>query len=665
MDEPITQEHLYELYRQANEAAYHYYNLQSIILTDDLYDALMDKISAIEQAHPEWITPDSPTQRVGGEVSAGFTKVKHPKPMLSLDKALSLDELRQWYTRLVRLNPAVATASFVVEPKLDGLTNVDTYTNGFLTLGATRGTGFIGEDVTANIRTIKTMPIKLRGTAPAHLVVRGEAVITKEDFKRLNDQLIANGERSYLTARNTASGALRNIDPKITAARPLKVYAYAIVESSDGLENLSQWEKLQFLKESGFLVAEDIVYCPTFEDVTKTIESWPARRDQLPYDTDGVVIKINDSVLFDSLGVSGKNPRGAVAFKFPAQEKMTRLLGIGGQVGRTGVITPYAILEPVEIGGVVIQRATLHNIEYIKKLDIRVGDYVMIKRAGEVIPYVIGSVIARRDGSEQPWQPPSVCSECGTTLVNSDTNIAIFCPNDLCPARVVRSLQYFVSKGQMNMMGVGDKIIEALADLGIIHDVADIFAVTKADLLRIPNFGDRKAQNVLDAIEDGKKRPFVTVLSALGIDGVGEATARDLAEKYPSFDDFLCLQYNDLLTIPNVGEKTAQDIFAWISRPNNQQLMLKLKAVIQPMTPVAAQAVSNKLAGMSFVITGTLSQPRDAFVKMIEDNGGVMASDVTKKTTYLLVGDKPGSKLEKARKNGVTILAEGEFLALL
>jgi DNA ligase (NAD+) len=660
----IQKENLIDLYKQADLASRAYYLEQSPVISDDDYDTIIKDIRTIENEHPEWVTADSPTQRVGGEVSGGFKKEKHPLPILSLANAYSKEELGAWIERISKLDDRVKTGDFVIEPKFDGLTVVLHYQDGVFVKGVTRGDGLTGEDVTSNIKTIKTVPMRLKGEFPNKLVVRGEAIIENDDFLKLNAEIAAKGGKPYLTPRNTASGALRNIDPKVTASRPLKVFVYAIIDEEDNYSHLGQMEKLTLLGKAGFNVYEDTPVCGSLDEIWKVCERFAEKRSQMAFDIDGVVIKVNNSQLMDSLGVSGKDPRGAMAYKFPAKEKATQLLEIGLQVGRGGVITPVAIMAPVEIGGVTVERATLHNFAYIESHDIRIGDTILVKRAGDVIPYVQGVLFDARTGQEKVYARPTACPECGSTLEASETDIALYCKNEDCPARILRSLQLWVSKGRMEILSLGDKIIESLYSSGMVKDVADFYLLTRDDLLKLEGFADKKADNILKAIEDSRTRPMAAVLNSLLIEGVGESTAEDIAVHFPDFQSLRKITREQLLQIENIGEKTADTICEWFSDPKNITLLEKLEGHLHPASQAAASTVA-KFKGQTFVITGTLSQPRSYYEKIIKANGGLVTDSVSKKTSYLLLGENPGSKLAKAQKNGVAVISEDEFETLM
>ena len=531
---------LQRLKEEINFHVYRYHVLDAPVISDLEYDRMIGRLKEIEAAHPEWLTADSPSQRVGGVASERFAKVRHPAPILSLGNAFGVDELKAWVERTARLDEHVRSADYVVEPKIDGLTVVLTYRDGVFVQGASRGDGVVGEDITANLRTLKALPLRLPADPsgpkpPPTLVVRGEAFMFIREFEALNQRLLEAGERTYLNPRNTAAGSLRQLDSGLTASRPLTLYTYAIV-STDGRVPQKQWDLLEYLKALGLPVARESQYCPDFNSVLEAVESWRSRRDDLPYEADGIVVKLNDLRLAEELGFVGKDPRGALAFKFPAREVSTRLQDIGVNVGRTGVLTPYAMLEPVEIGGVIVKQATLHNFDYIAEKDIRIGDRVLVKRAGEVIPYVIGPVPDARSGNEVPYVPPQVCPTCGQPVEHLEGEVAWFCVNLACPAQLVRNLEHFVSRGTMDIIGLGIKIVEQLVEAGLVKSPADLYILTKEDLLSLEGFAEKKADNLLDAIAASRERPLARLISAMGIRGVGEVMAADLAQVFPDLD---------------------------------------------------------------------------------------------------------------------------------
>ncbi|MDZ4158966.1 MAG: NAD-dependent DNA ligase LigA, partial [Anaerolineaceae bacterium] len=651
------------------EIHYHnqrYYALDSPLISDAAYDTMLARLHQIESEHPQWVTPDSPSQRVGGAPADKFTKVRHPAAILSLANAFNLQEVEAWYDRLCRLDRRVEETAFVLEPKIDGLTVVLHYRDGIFVQGTTRGDGEVGEDVTANLRTVKALPLRIPVSQPVpapppNLVVRGEVFIPLKAFEALNRRLMQAGEKTYLNPRNTASGSLRQLDPRITAARPLALLTYAVV-AVDGNAPATQWETLQYLRASGFPVAPEVELCPDFPAVLIAAERWLTRRDQLLYEADGVVIKINDLELVDALGVVGKDPRGSVALKFPAREVITRLLDIGVNVGRTGVITPFAALEPVEIGGVVVKQATLHNFDYIASKDIRIGDQVQVKRAGDVIPYVIGAVVDARSGAEKEYRKPAACPACGQPVEKVEGEVAWYCVNTACPAQRVRNLEHFVSRPAMDIEGLGMRIVEQLVNSGLAHDVADLYKLRRADLLSLEGFAEKKADNLLAAIDASRRQPLSRLMNALGIRGVGEVMAVELARRFRSLDELSRAGLEALQEIEGVGPNIAQAIVDWFSRPANRGVVDKLRAAgvrLEAEAGSAATSEGRALEGLTFVITGTLPGfSRPEAQAWITVRGGKVSDSLSKKTDYLIVGENPGSKLDKARTLGVPTLDE-------
>jgi DNA ligase (NAD+) len=658
-------QHLEELRRQIDYHNYRYNVLDDPVISDYEFDRLMQELRSIEGAHPEWVTPTSPTQRAGGQPAEKFTKVRHPAPILSLANSFGPQDVRAWYERILRLDERVAQARYVIEPKIDGLTVVLHYQDGLFVQGATRGDGEIGEDITSNLRTIRSIPMRIPVSPdgpqpPSRLVVRGEVFMYIADFEKLNQRLEEKGEKTYLNPRNTAAGSLRQLDPNLTATRPLRLLTYAIVDS-DGEIPGSQWETLAYLRALGFPVTTEAQLCQDLDEAIRVAEGWEQRRSSLPYEADGIVIKIDDLRLAGELGFVGKDPRGAMAYKFPAQEVTTQLLDIGVNVGRTGRLTPYAILEPVEIGGVVVKQATLHNFDYIAEKDIRIGDRVRLKRAGEVIPYVIGPVEAARHGDERPFQPPQVCPACGEPVENIPGEVDWYCVNAACPEQLIRNLEHFVSRGAMDIVGLGIKIVEQLVSAGLIKDVADLYTLTREQLLGLEGFADKKADNILEAIETSRSRPLPRLVTALGIRGVGEVAAGDLAEHFGSLDALSAATLEGLQQIEGIGPNIAQGIVDWFSRPANQHLLAKLRdAGVWPQQAAAPQITGPQpFDGLTFVVTGTLpSLSRDDARNFIQEHGGKVTDSVSKKTSYLVLGENPGSKLDKARQLNVSILDE-------
>jgi DNA ligase (NAD+) len=673
MDDKTLSQRLQQLRQEINFHNYRYHVLDQPVISDAEYDRLMVELRQIEAEHPDWVTPDSPTQRAGAAAAEKFPKVRHPAPVLSLANAFSAADVRAWYERILKIDERVANAAYVVEPKIDGLTVVLHYQDGVFVMGATRGDGETGEDITANLRTLRTIPLKVPVAPdgpipPARLVVRGEAYITVKDFEVLNQRLQEAGEKTYLNPRNTAAGSLRQLDPTLTADRPLKILTYAIVASDRPLPE-TQSATLQYLRDLGFPVAEGIKACPDLECAISYCQSWTDRRSEFPFEVDGMVIKIDDLKLAADLGVVGKDPRGAIAFKFPAQEVTTLLNDIGVNVGRTGVLTPYAILEPVEIGGVVVKQATLHNFDYIAEKDIRIGDRVLVKRAGEVIPYIIGPVVDARSGSEKPYQPPDECPACGQPVEHFSGEVAWYCVNAACPAQLIRNLEHFVSRPAMDIVGLGIKIVEQLVEAGLVKDIADLFTLNGEDLLLLEGFAKKKADNLLAAIDTARRQSLPRLLTALGIRGVGEVVAADLARYYPSLDDLSRARLDDLQRIEGIGPNIAEAIVDWFARPANQNVLAKLKtAGVWPVHDAAenGKQASDVLSGMTFVVTGILPTfSREAVKELIQQHGGKTTDSVSKNTSYLVVGESAGSKLDKARALGIPILDEAGLMRMI
>jgi DNA ligase (NAD+) len=650
---------------------YRYHVLDDPTISDYEYDQLMIELRQIETDHPEWVTSDSPTQRAGAAPVSKFPKVAHPAPILSLANAFDGEDVRAWIKRIAGLDVRVSTASFMVEPKIDGLTVVLHYQDGLFVRGVTRGDGEIGEDVTANLRTIRAMPLHIpiaanAPLAPRTLVVRGEAFINKADFEKLNQRLEEAGEKTYLNPRNTAAGSLRQLDPTLTAARPLTLLCYAIVQA-DGNIPRTQQSLLEYLRALGFPTPAG-TFCQNIEEVLAACAEMEEKRDSLAYEADGSVIKINDLDLADSLGVVGKDPRGALALKFTAREVTTRLNDIGVNVGRTGVLTPYAMLEAVNIGGVVVRQATLHNFDYIAEKDIRIGDRVLVKRAGDVIPYVIGPVTATRTGEEKPYIPPSECPVCRQPVENFPGEVAWYCVNLSCPAQLIRNLEHFVSRGAMDIVGMGIRIVEQLVAAGLLHDVAEIYTLHKEDLLELEGFAGKKADNLIAAIEASRTRPLSRLINALGMHGVGEVMANDLARYYPDLDNLSRAGLDELQTIEGIGPNIAQAVVDWFARPANRAILGRLRAAgVWPHAEISApvSGAAQPFTGLTFVITGSLPiWSREEAKAFIEAQGGKVTDSVSKKTSYLVLGENPGSKLEKAQSFGVQILDEAALRKL-
>ncbi len=666
-----------ELREQVRYHAYRYYVLDDPVISDDAYDALYRELQELETSHPELTTPDSPTQRVGGEVREEFVAVEHPRPMLSLQNAFNPEELRAWRERFIRLLPDdYPEPAYVVEPKIDGLTVVLHYSAGLFTLGATRGDGVRGEDITLNLRTVKALPLRIpvqpasssspkgeaegRPLIPARLVVRGEAYMPIDAFEAFNREQEALGKKTYANPRNTAAGSLRVLDSSITASRPLSLFCYQIVELDGGPELTSQWQALGFLHQLGFPVSALNRRFTDFEHLVGYVVAWEAERERLNFEADGLVVKIDDFATQDRLGAVGNAPRWAVAYKYPAPEAVTRLKRIVVNVGRTGSLNPAAELEPVRIGGVTVSNATLHNADYVAERDIREGDMVVVKRAGEVIPQVLRPVLELRPPDTRPWQMPDRCPVCGEPVEHPEGEVAYYCVNAACPAQLVRSVEHFVSRGAMDIEGFGIRQAELFVELGFLHDVADIYYLAADQLLPLEGFGEKKVTNLLAAIEASKERSPARLLTALGIQGVGSTVAEVLIDRFGSLDALAAAPREELQQIPGIGPKLADSVVDWFARGPNRRVVDKLKAAGVRVEAQKAEVVGPQpLAGLTFVITGTLpALSREQATALIQDHGGKVTGSVSAKTDYLVAGEKAGSKLAKAEKLGVPVIDE-------
>ncbi len=666
-------ERIEELRREINYHNYRYYVLNSPIISDVEYDKLMRELRELEEAHPELITPDSPTQRVGAPPLEEFKKVRHPKPMLSLDDAFNEEELRAWLKRISKILPEGVRPEdleFVAEPKIDGLTVVLTYEDGRFVQGATRGNGIEGEDVTPNLRTIKAIPLRIPvkpdGPPPKRLVVRGEAYMPIDAFEEFNRHQAEIGAKVFANPRNAAAGSIRQLDSRITAQRPLSIFTYAVVDV-EGETLKTQWESLQYLKRMGFPVNPDSRLFKDFEEVVAYCNEWMKKRDLLNYEVDGVVVKINRFDLHEALGVVGNAPRWAIAYKFPGREATTKLLDIKINVGRTGTLNPIAILEPVEVGGVIVERAALHNEEDIHRKDIRIGDTVIVRRAGEVIPYVVGPVKELRTGAERIFHMPKTCPVCGEPVVKPEGEVAIYCINASCPAQLVRRVEYFASQGAMDIEGFGTRLAEQFVKEGLLKDVADFYYLKREDILKLEGFAEKSTDNLLEAIEASKDRPLWRLITALGIRYVGGVVAKILTQHYPSIDALMNATREELEAIEGIGPRIAASVVDFFSRPRNRQIIEKLRrAGVRMEEKVEVAEVRRPLEGLTFVITGTLpSMSREEAKALIERHGGKVTSSVSRKTDYLVVGEAPGAtKYNKAKSLGVPMIDEAELLRM-
>ncbi len=665
---------------------YRYYVLDAPEISDAEYDALMNELRVIEARFPELRTPDSPTQRVGAPPREDFPKVVHEIPMLSLASVFHEEDVRKWYERVLRLSGR-EQVDVTVEPKIDGLAISLTYEHGVLTLGATRGDGTTGEDVTPNVRTVKQIPLRIPVAgrpqrlhdemppfpevheAPPLLEVRGEVYMRKADFEELNRRQQEKGEPTFANPRNAAAGSLRQLDSRVTAQRPLSFFAYG-VGRVEGIDLRTQWDVLGYLGALGFPINPDARHFDDFEAALAYAKAWMQRREELDYEVDGVVFKVNDLALWDVLGVAGRDPRYAIALKFPPSEAITILKDIVVSVGRTGRLVPNAVLEPVEIGGVTVSHATLHNEDYVLERDLRIGDHVVVRRAGDVIPQVVRPIPELRTGAEKPWRMPRTCPACGESVTRPAGEVDYYCTNVACPAQLVRRVEHFVSRGAMDIEGFGSKQAQKFVELGLLHDPADIYSLTKEQILQVEGFAEKSADNLLRAIEASKTRGLARLLFALGIRYVGSTVAQLLARHYRTLDDIMQAPQDELEQIEGIGPRTAASIVEWFSHTPNRNMIEKLRRAgvsFESLEYVPSDAVQSRpLEGLTFVMTGTLhSMTREEAKARLEALGAKVASSVSRKTSYLIVGENPGSKLQKARQFDIPTIDEATFLRLL
>lgn len=657
-----------KLRREIRHNEYLYYVLDAPEITDAEYDRMMVRLRELEARYPDSIPADSPTQRVGGRASSQFTEVRHLEPLLSLGNVFSAEELRAFDERVRSGLPAGSKVEYVMEPKIDGLACSLIYENGKLVRAATRGDGVVGENVTANVRTIRSIPLTLKvpeGEAvPELLDVRGEVYMPRQAFMRLNEQRAERGESEFANPRNAAAGSLRQLDPQVTASRSLSFFAYYLV--GEGAQPKHS-ESLALLARYGFKVSENYKVVENIDEAIKYIGDFNKLRQGLSYDTDGAVIKVNDVYQQRILGATGKDPRWATAYKYPPEQAETTLEDIDWRVGRTGVLTPTAVLTPVKLSGSVISRATLHNEDFIRAKDIRIGDRVIINKAGEIIPEVLRVVAEKRTGDEKEVEIPNVCPECGWRVERQGEEAAIRCTNPHCPALGREGLIHFVSRDAMNIDGCGPSVINALLDAGLVRDAADLYSLRKEDLLKLERMGEKSADNLLTALAESKKNELDKLLFALGIRHVGAKVARILATEFGSMEKLQQAQPEELAQIRDIGDKIAESAVTWLNVPANIDLVERLAAagLTMTFTPPASQE-DNPFFGKTLVFTGTMPTLGRAEAKtMAQDVGAKVSGSVSKKTDYVIAGAEAGSKLEKAQQLGVTIIDEAEFLRLL
>jgi len=686
-----TRQRVEELRNLINYHNYRYYVLDSPETSDAEYDELMRELKKLEAEHPELITPESPTQRVGAAPVEAFGVVEHREPLLSLANAFSNEELMAWHKRTLNLaggQDGGQDFDFICEIKMDGLAVALTYVDGSLVTGATRGDGYRGEDVTQNLRTIRSIPLSVPKDALPRFEVRGEVYLSKAGFKKLNEERAREGLPLFANPRNAGAGSVRQLDPRITAQRPLDIYIYALGYAEGKKVPQTHWDRMEYLKSLGFKVSPYNTLCKTIEEVEEYHQEWEEKRESLPYETDGVVVKVNSIDLQDRLGFVGHEPRWAIAYKFPAIQGTTLLKDIGINVGRTGSLNPYAILEPVRVGGVTIKQAALHNEEDIRRKDIRIGDTVIVQRAGEVIPEIVGPIVSKRTGKEEQFsmqkrtwelyreskgiseeaESPDhpICPVCGAEVIKPEGEAMHRCANAACPAQALERLKHFVIRGAMDIDGVGDKLCNALFQEGLVKDVADLYYLTREQLLGMERMADKSVSNVLSSIERSKDRPLARIIFALGILHIGEETAELLASHFPNIDKIAKANEEELLSIPSIGPKIAESIVAFFRQKENQRIIEKLRKAGVRLAEAPAELRELPLAGQEFVVTGRLEAfTRSEAEARIKELGGAVGSSVTKKTTYLVVGADPGSKLDKARSMGTKLLTEEEFLRVI
>jgi DNA ligase (NAD+) len=652
-----------ELRKEIEEHNYKYYVLDNPVISDAEYDNLMRELEKLEKKFPELQSPTSPTQRVGGEPLPYFTTVEHPVPLLSLSNVYNEKEIRDFHRRVTAI---VEPVQYVVEPKIDGLSVALTYVDGNFEIGATRGNGQVGEDITVNLKTVRTVPLKLRKQV-RRLVVRGEAYMPKEDFLRLNKKREEEGLPPFANPRNAAAGSLRQLDPKIAAERSIQVIVYDVL-AVEGENIVTHYEALEFLKEAGFKVDNNAKLCETIDEVIEYCEKWHERRHDLPYEIDGLVIKVNDVNVYEDLGTTAKAPRWATAYKFPAEQAVTTVKDIIVRVGRTGVLTPTAILEPVSLAGTTVSKATLHNQDIIDEKDIRIGDRVVVQKAGDIIPEVVEVKKEERTGTEKKYTIPSKCPECGSEVIRPEGEVAVRCTGDLvCPARLREGLIHFVARGAMDIEGLGPSMVDALIKNGLVEDIADIYYIKKEDLLKLERVAEKSANNLLQAIEESKRRPLSRLIFALGIRHVGSRAADILAQNFHSIDALMNATTEELVAIPEIGPKMAESIVKFFEQESNLKVIEKLQQAGVNMEEEPPREQGPKpLDGLKFVITGTLENySRNEAKEAIENLGGKVTSSVSKSTDYVVVGENPGSKADKAREMGIEILNEEQFEEML
>ena len=668
-----TADRLLQLRQQLQKASYAYYVLDAPVMEDSVYDQLYRELQRLEAENPQLITPDSPTQRVGEQPASQFSSVAHAIPLYSLENAFNVQELRQWQERWQRITPDRERAEYVCELKIDGSAIALTYEDGLLVRGVTRGDGTTGEEITQNIKTIRSIPLKLNvDNPPPRLEVRGEAFLPLEEFNRINQEREAREEAVFANPRNAAAGTLRQLDSKIVHQRRLQFFAYTLHLPGQEDQIQSQWQALEYLKKVGFVVNPHCQVCADLAGVVEYFEDWEGARHRLPYMTDGVVVKINDYPLQTELGFTQKFPRWAIALKYPAEEAPTVVKAIEVNVGRTGAVTPLAVMEPVQLAGTTVQRATLHNQDRIQELDIRVGDTVIIRKAGEIIPEVLRVMPELRPQNTTAYVFPSHCPACGSVLVRPLEEAVTRCVNSSCPAILQGSLVHWASRKALDIQGLGEKVVITLLENGLVNSIADLYRLQTEQLINLERFAQKSAEKLVAAIEASKSQPWSRILFGLGIRHVGQVNAKLLSQRFPTVEKLSQASVPELEGVYGIGPEIAEAVVNWFRNPSNQTLVddlqsLGLELADHGVSATTAQpSKASKLSGKTFVLTGTLPNlARSEVQELIEKAGGKVTSSVSPKTHYVVLGEKPGSKADKARNLGITLLSEEQLLTLL
>jgi len=665
-DLPQAKERINFLRKTLNHHNYRYHVLDSSEVSDQDYDSMLAELKELEQQYPQLTTPDSPTQRVGAAPIEAFGVVQHSIPLLSLANAFSADNLAAWWNRTSGLL-GNETFETVCEPKIDGLAVALIYEDRLLTTGATRGDGYQGENITQNVRTVRSIPLSVPGDAPTRFEVRGEIYLPKAGFRKLNERRLQEGLSPFANPRNAAAGSVRQLDPAITSTRPLDMFVYSLGWAEGATTPETQWDVLQWLASMGFRTNPLITHTHTLEESQHVYDRWVAEHKEWPYEADGMVVKVNSLKLQSELGSIGREPRWAIAFKFPAIQGTTKLERIDVNVGRTGTLNPVAVLKPVQIGGVTISQATLHNEEDIHRKDIRIGDTVIVQRAGDVIPEIVGPVLSLRTGEEQVFHMPSTCPECGFEVIKPEGEAQHRCTNAACPAQALERIKHYTSRDAMDVEGIGEKLCDVLFEAGMVKDAGDLYSLTSAGLMFLNHMGEKSATNILDSIEGSRQRPLGRLIFALGIPLVGREYGELLARRYGSVDVLGEAPAEELAAIPSIGPKIAESIVAFFNLSRNREIIEKLRSAHVALESTPEQSTDRQpLDGITFVFTGRMEKfTRPEAEAQVARLGGKAAPDLSRKVTYVVVGDEPGSKATRAQKLGIQVIGEDEFLRMI